>query len=230
MKRTQKQVLWTSGGQFVCENAGLLSTGLLSSASSATPGPITESMGGGVSTSGGEPGGGPWIWQLPCSDPDEAENSGGSGAGALECSQIWFQLGCTWAGGRAGGVSACARVWGARRGRKWVNGADGAAWCQVDDCKVNKWNNLKHKAWYIHTHNAHTYQTQIVHATFYFALHGQVSFVNYRVAAGTHLQYFEVRAFIQLLDRADQYEALCDKKVRHTKMFMWGSLPNSALC
>jgi len=93
MKRTQKQVLWTSGGQFVCENAGLLSTGLLSSLSSATPGPITESMGGGVSTRGGEPGGGPWIWQLPRRDP-EAENSGGRGAGALETSQIWFQLGC----------------------------------------------------------------------------------------------------------------------------------------
>jgi hypothetical protein len=91
MKRTQKQVLWTSGGQFVCENAGLLSTGLLSSVSAGRPGPITESMGGGVSTSGGEPGGGPWIWQLPCRDP-EAENSGGSGAGALESGQIRFQL------------------------------------------------------------------------------------------------------------------------------------------
>lgn len=117
MKRTQKQVLWTSGGQFVCENAGLLSTGLLSSPSSTTPGPITESMGGGVSTSGGEPGGGPWIWQLPCRDP-EAENSGGRGAGALECSQIWFQL-RVHVGGRAR-VSpiACVRAAQRERGRK----------------------------------------------------------------------------------------------------------------
>lgn len=120
MKRTQKQVLWTSGGQFVCENAGLLSTGLLSSVSAGRPGPITESMGGGVSTSGGEPGGGPWIWQLPCRDP-EAENSGGSGAGALESGQIRFQLQEGARGVRYGmAPSACVRACAgsAARGRE----------------------------------------------------------------------------------------------------------------
>lgn len=65
MKRTQKQLRCTSGGQCECENAGLFITGLL-----MPPEPFPQS--GSCDNSSDSECGigmGPWIWQLPPNGP-----------------------------------------------------------------------------------------------------------------------------------------------------------------